>query len=120
MGRSRIAIGISLSDGTPNAMLEAMIMGAFPIQSDTVSTREWIDHGVNGFIIPPEDPRALASAIKKALQDDGLVNRAADMNSNRMYESVDERILRPKIIADYERVVTDSKRMKVNYARASD
>lgn len=35
MGGARIAISVGIRDGVPNAMLEAMVMGAFPIQSDT-------------------------------------------------------------------------------------
>ena len=38
LGKARISIGLNISDGTPNTMLESMMMGAFPIQSDTGST----------------------------------------------------------------------------------
>ena len=34
MGKSLIFIGNSISDGIPNTLIEAMIMGAFPIQSN--------------------------------------------------------------------------------------
>src|SRR5690606_22864170 len=34
MGETNIYIGNCISDGTPNTMLEALIMGAFPIQSN--------------------------------------------------------------------------------------
>jgi hypothetical protein len=34
MGQSVLHIGNSISDGMPNALLEAMGMGAFPIQSN--------------------------------------------------------------------------------------
>ena len=67
MGRSRIAIGIGLTDGSPVSLLEAMIMGAFPIQADTVSTGEWIRDGENGFLVPAEEPASIAQAIQRAI-----------------------------------------------------
>ena len=49
MGKSLIYIGNSASDGIPNTLLEAIIMGAFPIQSNPGNaTAEIIDHGKNG------------------------------------------------------------------------
>ena len=82
MGRARIAIGIGLTDGSPVSLLEAMIMGAFPIQTDTVSTAEWISDGENGFLVPAEEPHTIASAIQRALLDDELVERAAKLNAD--------------------------------------
>ncbi|HEV2863458.1 MAG TPA: glycosyltransferase, partial [Pyrinomonadaceae bacterium] len=34
-GRARVSIGLSISDGLSTSALEALIMGAFPVQSDT-------------------------------------------------------------------------------------
>lgn len=106
MGRSRIALAIGLADGTPVALLEAMIMGAFPIQTDTVSTGEWIRHGENGFLVPAEEPESIARAIQRALVDDELVERAADLNRMIADERLDQRALRPRIIDMYRRVAT--------------
>jgi len=109
MGRSRIAIGMSISDGTPNAMLDAMVMGAFPIQSDTVSTAEWIILGENGLLVPPEDPVALAAAIRQALSDDRLVDNAARKNARIAAERLDRSVIQTQIVAMYEKVVAQSK-----------
>ena len=103
MGRSRIAIGIGLTDGSPVSLLEAMIMGAFPIQADTVSTGEWIRHGENGFLVPAEDPATIASAIQRALVDDELVESAAKLNEAIANERLDQTTLRPRIIEMYKR-----------------
>ena len=52
MGKSLIYIGNSISDGMPNTLLEAIIMGAFPIQSNPGNaTEEIIENGDNGFLI---------------------------------------------------------------------
>ena len=93
MGRSRIAIGLGMSDGSPNTLLEAIIMGAFPIQSDTISTGEWIESGRNGLLVPPENPEAVAAAIRRAVADSALVESAADINMR----IADERLNRERI-----------------------
>ncbi len=104
MGRSRIAIGLGLSDGTPNTMLESMIMGAFPIQSDTVSTREWVTSGSNGLLVPPESPEDVAAAIRRALVDDTLVQHAAEINTRIADEKLGRDRIRDEVISLYERV----------------
>jgi len=104
MGRARIAIGIGLADGTPVAMLEAMIMGAFPVQSDTVSTAEWIRDGENGLLVPPEQPEAIARAIQRALSDDELVEKAARINADIAAERLDQDVIRPRVIEIYKQI----------------
>ena len=103
-GQARVAVGLSVSDGTPNTMLEAMIMGAFPIQSDTLSTGEWIDDGRNGLLVPPEAPVAVADAIRRAVTDDLLVNQAADFNDRMTRSRVDMSIVKPQVVAAYQQV----------------
>ena len=105
MGRARIAIGINVTDGTPNTMLEAMVMGTFPIQSDTISTAEWIAHGENGLLVPAENPKVIAAAIRRALSDDTLVDRAAEINERMTAERIDRSVLQPQVIAMYEKIV---------------
>lgn len=109
-GRSRIAIGLSVTDGSPSSLLEAMIMGAFPVQSDTISTAEWITHGENGLLVSAEDQNGVAGAICRALADDELVNRAAEINSRIAQERLDSCVLQPQISALYERVIAESHR----------
>jgi glycosyltransferase involved in cell wall biosynthesis len=113
MGSARIAIGVSTSDGTPNAMLEAMVLGAFPIQSDTISTAEWIQDGVNGFLVSAMDPQSIAEAIRRALTDDELVDRAAKINNELVEERLDLAKIKPKVIELYRRVAEQGKTRKV-------
>ncbi len=110
-GRSRIGIGMSISDGTPNSMLEEMIMGTFPIQSDTISTAEWIINGENGLLVPPENVSSLTKAIRLALTDDKLVNEASNINKNIMLQRVDYSVLQSQIISLYEKVFRQSIRI---------
>ena len=52
MSKSFVYIGNSISDGMPNTMLEAMTMGAFPIQSNPGGvTEEIVENEVNGLLL---------------------------------------------------------------------
>ena len=105
MGQSLIAIGLGMSDGSPNTLLEAMVMGAFPIQSDTISTGEWIESGSNGFLVAPEDPDAVAKAIHRVLNDPSLVEQAAEINMRVADERLDRKRIRCEVASLYERIV---------------
>jgi len=106
-GKARISIGLGISDGAANAMLEAIVMGAFPIQSNTSCANEWIEDGISGFITPPEDPDIIASAIRKAIIDDNLVDNAARINDETAKKNLDYWVIRQKVIELYTKLVTD-------------
>ncbi len=55
-------------------------MGSFPIQSYPSNTNEWIEDGISGIGVPPEDPEAVERAIRKVILDDNLVDSAAQIN----------------------------------------
>ncbi len=78
---ARIYIGLSISDGISTSMLEAMALGAYPIQTCTSCANEWIEHGKTGFIAQSyDDPQEIAGFIMKAIEDDNLVDHAAEDN----------------------------------------
>ncbi len=104
-GEARLAIAVSRSDGIPNAMVESMIMGAFPIQTDPGgATSEWIEDGSNGLLVPDDDPGAVAAAVVEALSDDRMVDAAVEVNRRLAFERVDEARVRPRVLEAYRRV----------------
>lgn len=103
-GRARISIGLSISDAISASLLEAIVMGSFPIQSWTACADEWIEDGVTGILVPPEDPEIIEQAIRKALSDDDLVDKAAEINSQTTEQRLDYKILKQEAINMYEHV----------------
>jgi len=103
-GRARIYIGLSISDAISTSLLEAIVMGAFPIQSCTSCADEWIEDGRTGLIVPPEDPEVIAAAIRRAVSDDALVDSAAEQNARLAAERLDRSVIQPQVIEMYERV----------------
>jgi len=88
-GRARISIGLSISDAISTSLLEALVMGSFPIQSWTACADEWIEDGRTGILVPPEDPEEVEKAIRRALTDDELVDQAAESNQRLARERLD-------------------------------
>jgi glycosyltransferase involved in cell wall biosynthesis len=105
-GKARIYIGLSISDGISTSLLEAMAMGAFPIQSCTACADEWIESGQSGLIVPPEDPQAIAEAIIRALSDDTLVDRAAEINVQTVKERLDYSMIQPEVVKMYQEILS--------------
>lgn len=103
-GTSRISLAISSTDGTPNAMLESMIMGAYPVQSNTGGLEDWITSGVNGELVRYDDPTQIAAALSKALSEDDLVDRAADINRDLTFRRLNADEINERVIQIYAQV----------------
>ncbi|MGB7972118.1 MAG: glycosyltransferase [Candidatus Deferrimicrobiaceae bacterium] len=108
-GRARISIGVSISDAISTSLLEAMVMGSFPVQSSTACADEWIEDGRTGLLVPPDDPGAVEAAIRRALTDDDLVDRAAEINFRTAAERLDRVKLAPMAAEIYQTVAKERK-----------
>lgn len=67
----------------------------------------WIEDGVTGILVPPEDPDVIEKAIRRALTDDDLVNRAAEENWKTAVERLDQSKLKPKAVELYNTVAKE-------------
>jgi glycosyltransferase involved in cell wall biosynthesis len=104
--RARALISTSLSDGTPNVMLEAMAAGALPIMSPLDSIREWIEDGHNGLLAPPLQADKIAAAIRRAATDDELWQRARRVNWDIIGERANRARVREQVLGYYRSLVS--------------
>jgi len=107
--RARIYLGVSVSDGISTSMLEAMGLGAFPIQTNTSCCNEWIVDGRSGFEIPPDDPFVIANKLRQALVDDDLVDNASRLNWNTVVSKLNGSVLSSQVIEMYNYVLKNKK-----------
>ena len=104
-GRARVVLAPSLSDGTPNVMLEAMAAGALPIMSPIESIQEWIEDGENGLLAHALYPNQIAEALRRALSDDALFERASQRNWEIICEQVDREKIREQVLKYYRKII---------------
>ena len=102
-----ISISLTIHDGTPNTLLEAMACGCFPIVGDIESLREWITPGVNGLLVRPDDPEALAEAVLLALQNQKLRSEAAELNLALIQQRGEVGLVRTQVEVFYQRVLAE-------------
>ncbi|WP_442844666.1 glycosyltransferase [Leeuwenhoekiella sp. H156] len=106
MGKSMIYIGNSISDGMPNTLLEAIVMGAFPIQSNPGGvTEEIIDNGSNGLLInDPLNAHEINALIKRALSDEVMRKSAYQVNQNLAILNLDYNVVCSQVRAAYDSI----------------
>ena len=69
LGRSHVFVLPSYHEGTPRTVLEAMAMGRAIITTDAPGCRQTVRAGENGYLVPVQDPEALALAMARCLDD---------------------------------------------------
>ena len=75
LAASNISVMPSLNEALSNVLLESMAAGTPVVATRVGGTPEAIEDGVNGTLVPPADPAALADAIALLLADPELAAR---------------------------------------------
>jgi glycosyltransferase involved in cell wall biosynthesis len=70
-----VAVLCSLSEGSPNAIMEYMATGLPTIATDVGGSSELIEHEVTGLLVPAGNDAQLAAAIDRLLCDDGFAEK---------------------------------------------
>lgn len=105
MGKSLIYIGNSNSDGMPNTMLEAICMGAFPIQSNPGgATAELILNGENGLLIDDcEDVEKIKETIVHAINNCNFES-AESLNQMEIVPKLQYAKVKKEVISIYKKI----------------
>jgi glycosyltransferase involved in cell wall biosynthesis len=65
-------------DGLPNVLVEASSQRLVCVSTDVSGVPELLTNGENGFVVPPENPTALAAALEEAIRNPDLRCRLGD------------------------------------------
>ena len=95
---SNVMLSIKTADSCPNCMLEAMAAEVPVVMSDTKQNREWIEDGVNGYLVDPRNPSLVAERLNSILGNaNQLANAFSDISLQRVKEKGNAQINIPKI-----------------------
>lgn len=93
------------ADTNAFSVLEAMAAGLPVIATDVGALREEVEDGVNGFIVPPSDPGAIAAAVQTLCSDETKRSAMAAASRHIAVERFDAR-------RNYSALLDLMKRMK--------
>jgi phosphatidylinositol alpha-mannosyltransferase len=85
------------------ALVEAMAAGVPVVASDIPGYDEVVRDGLDGLLVPPRDPDALAAAVRRVLDEPSLASDLARAGRERALEYSWDAVA-PRIEGIYERV----------------
>ncbi|WP_314420621.1 glycosyltransferase family 4 protein [Pseudescherichia vulneris] len=88
----------SYREGIPRSTQEAMAIGRAVITTDVPGCRETVQHGLNGFMIPPWNAEALAEAMMAFITDPQQVTLMGKESRRMAEEKFDENVATEKLI----------------------
>jgi glycosyltransferase involved in cell wall biosynthesis len=99
-------------EGGPYAPLEAMRVGTPVVVTDVIGSRDTVEHGRSGLVVPPDDPDALAAAVAKLLAQPALRRRLAEGGRDRLAHRFDVRRMADKLGNLYQTLPTPPKALR--------
>lgn len=103
---AEISVTPTLFEGLPIAILEAMACGKPVVASNITEVPQVVKHGVNGFLVRPRDPEAIAKAILKIYKK-SLINKMGS-ESKRMVKDYDWNVIAARAMKEYEGLLNNT------------
>lgn len=99
----------SITEGLPLAVVEAAAAGLPIVASNVGGIPEIIEHGVNGLLVPPGDPQALAAAIQELIDDPERAKRLGEAARRTAFERFSAEAMAAAYMDLYERLLREKR-----------
>jgi glycosyltransferase involved in cell wall biosynthesis len=106
----------SLFEGLPLSVLEAMAAQRPVVATAIGGTDEAVTHELTGLLVPPRDPAALASAIRRIRSDPALAHRLAAAGRDRVEREFSSVVTGHKVMSIYDDITGGAGNMDVPHA----
>jgi len=100
-----IVVLASYREGLPKTLLEAAACGKPLIATDVPGCREIVTHGINGLLVPPRNPAALAAAMDSLLRDSALRVRMGQAGRETVLRSFSVEKVTGQVLALYRELL---------------
>ena len=119
LGRARAAVFPSYAEAFALAPLEAMAAGCPTIYSTRGSGPELIEDGRDGLLVDPDEPRQIADALVRVLENDALAASLGAAGRRRVAESFSLEMAVERNVEFYERCIQSFGARRAGRARAA-
>lgn len=109
VSQSDLAIFPSRYDSSPYSCLETMSFGVPVLASNVGGIPEYIEHGVNGWLFPSENPARLADAVITLCSDSNLRLQLAAAGKESCLSQCNPLAVAKQTVEMYERTVSEFK-----------
>ena len=92
-------------EGLPRALLEAAASARPLVVTDVPGCREFVRNGIEGFVVPPDDPAVLADALQTLLLDKTLRDRMGAAARQRVLDGFTEDHVMAAVQQAYRRML---------------
>jgi glycosyltransferase involved in cell wall biosynthesis len=92
-------------DGIPNVLVEAMAAGTPVVATRVSGIPELVDHDLNGLLVPPDDPEALADMLLRLHGDPAYAARLAGAGRETVAQRFDGERLAGRLAGLFEEAV---------------
>jgi len=106
----------SHSESCAMALLEAMACGLPVVATRIGGTTEHMEDGMNGFLVPPRDPRALAKALERLVRNPDLRRTMGRLNANKIRQSYTWDAVAEAYLGTYEEIISKRNRKEPVHA----
>jgi glycosyltransferase involved in cell wall biosynthesis len=93
-------------EGFPRAVLEASALARPIIATDIRGSREAVDNGSTGVLVPAKDPQKLAKAIMYFFENPDKAKQMGKNASTKALKEFDEQLVFAKLIREYRALIT--------------
>jgi len=101
---SDILLNMPIIDNTPVSVIQAMACGLCIVSSNVGGLPDLIQDGIDGLLVPPNDPQALAAAVRRLLTEPGLAPRISE-NARKKAEQYNWSVILPQWEVLFQNVI---------------
>ncbi len=97
VGMCDVSLSSSRQEGLPINLIEAMAIGNAIVATDVRGNNDLVKHGVNGFLVPLNDCKAMAECILKLYDDKDLAEKFKSNNKKMVLKYEESNVINDMI-----------------------